>query len=499
MGTVLQVVEAAVLAFIIWKVVNFLLWYRRVCAISKVVTPIGPTHWFWGNLHNFKNFKEFHKLMFEVLDKSKPRVVVFWRLFFSPIFMCVHPDTTRVIFKSSEPKPRDRMSIYQQIVPWIGEGLLVSNGKKWERNRRLLTLAFHFDVLRPYVKIYNRVADDLLKNLAKDSKDGKSIEIYETVGLATLDTMLRCAFSYDGRVQKQGDTHPYVLAVRNMTKLASERILKPWLQWYWVFRLTHAGKEFVRLACFVHEFAESLIAKRRKDLETDPALLEKRYLDFLDILVTAKDEHGTGLSDLDIRHECDTFLFEGHDTTSSGLSWAIYCLARYPNYQQIVFNELQEVMGDRTDVEWSDLANTPKLALFLKEVLRMYTPVPGVNRVLTIPAEIDGNVYPAGTEMSVSLRSTHYHPDVWEDTKTFKPERFLEDNSGGRDPFSYVPFSAGPRNCIGQNFAMNEMKVVISRVIRRFKIVFDPNHEATPFTQLILRAEHGIKVYLENR
>ncbi|XP_060075721.1 cytochrome P450 4B1-like [Ylistrum balloti] len=316
------------------------------------------------------------------------------------------------------------------------------------------------------------------ENLEKDSKGGRSVEIYDAVGLATLDTMLQCAFSYDGNVQKQG---------------------KPWLQWYWVFRLTSEGRKFARLVNYVHEFAESLISRRRKELENDPTLLEKRNLDFLDILLAAKDEHGVGLLDLEIRHECDTFLFEGHDTTSSGLSWAIFCLARYPDYQQMVFEEVNEVMGDRAEVEWGDLPKTPKLTMFLKEVLRMYSPVTGVSRGLTKPVEIDGVVYPADTQISVSIGGMHCHPEVWTDHKTFKPERFLEENSHERDPFSFVPFAAGPRNCIGQNFAMNEMKVIISRVVRRFKVVFDPTHEAIPFVKLILKAEHGIKVYLEDR
>lgn len=259
-----------------------------------------------------------------------------------------------------------------------------------------------------------------------------------------------------------------------------------------------SGRRFKELCNYVHDFADSIIASRKQALLKDPEQLKKRRLDFLDILLTARDEHDMGLTDMEIRAEVDTFLFEGHDTTASALSWAIYCLAKYPKEQQKVYEEVTDVLKDKEYLEWEDLPKVKYLQLFIKEVMRYHSPVPLISRILTKDTQFGDVMLPEGSVLDVGIVFMNHHPDVWSDHDIFNPERF-RDERGDKDPYSYVPFSAGPRNCIGQNFAMNEQKVILSRLVKRFRIKLDEKHEVKPLPEVVMRAKDGIKVYLEQR
>ncbi|KAK3084664.1 hypothetical protein FSP39_017144 [Pinctada imbricata] len=199
----------------------------------------------------------------------------------------------------------------------------------------------------------------------------------------------------------------------------------------------------------------------------DPEQLKKRHLDFLDILLSAKDEDGTGLTDEEIREEVDTFLFAGHDTTASAISWLTYYLGKYPEEQQKVYEEVRNLTKGEDNFTWENINDCRYLALFIKEAMRITPPVPIIVRYLTKPFEFDGVEIPAGTQVGLFIVHINNHPSVWKDHEVFRPERFLTENVNSRDPYAYVPFSAGPRNCIGQRFAMDEVKVIIARLLLR--------------------------------
>nr|ACL80141.1 cytochrome P450 family 4 [Azumapecten farreri] len=437
-----------------------------------------------GSSSSSFKFDDFTDLCFKLIKQTKTRIVSIWIMFFFPLVLICHPETAKILLKSSEPKSKR-------------DGLLISDGKKWERNRRLLTPAFHFDVLKPYVQIYNNVFSIFLDKLEKATSGGRSVEIYESVGLATLDTMLRCSVSYDASVQEQGSKHPYVDAVRRLSNITQERLLRPWLTPDFIFYLSPLGREFSKHSKYVHEFDEKVIQERRKSLEANPSILKKRHLDFLDILLTARDEKGTGLTGREVRDEVDTFLFEGHDTTASSIGWAIYSLAKYPEEQQKVYEEVKRVLGDRENVEWSDIQEFTRLSLFIKETMRMYSPVPAIARMTTREIELEGVVIPVNTEVTIMIHVLNNHEEIWNKPEEFRSDRFAEESN--RDPYSYVPFSAGPRNCIGQHFALNEQKVALARLVQRFRILPDPDKEAIPTNSVVTRSKNGIYIKLEKR
>lgn len=490
----------AIVTYLLWHISIFVRKYRkwRAASFKQPIAIIGPLHPIWGSLHLFTDLHSYFKLLGSIVDNERPKVYCAWVMFFFPNFGVCHPDSAQILYKSSEPKAISTAGSYKYIKDWIGDGLLVSSGKKWERNRRLLTPAFHFEILKPYVKVYNMVTDIFLDQVKLSAESGEAVDIFPYVALTTLDTILRCAFSYEGNIQGQGSKHPYVHAVNRLSSLLVSRLLKPWLMHDFIYYLSSEGREYKQCSDYSHDFSNRIIQKRKKTLiEEGPPT--KRHLDFLDILLTAKDENGIGLSDEDIRAEVDTFMFEGHDTTASAISWAIYSLGKYPREQEIVYTEISDLLRNKTEISWENLQEIPQLTAFVKESMRMFTPVPMGSRQLTSPMTFGDVVVPAGVNVDINQHMIHHHPDVWQEHEVFKPERFLQTDVTERHPYSFVPFAAGPRNCIGQNFAMNEIKVVIGRLVHRYKVKLVEGHNYDINPDLVMRAKHGIKVKLESR
>ncbi|XP_052715318.1 cytochrome P450 4F2-like [Crassostrea angulata] len=494
--TVLYGALLSILVVFLKQVYQFKQWRR----LTAQTTMLDSWHPIWGHLHLINDVSDYIRLVTDKIQTSGTKMTSAWMMFFFPVFTVCHPDTAKVLFKSSEPKPKYSLGgSYRMLLPWLGDGLLISDGKKWERNRRLLTPAFHFDILKPYVQIYNDVTEIFLEKLQKACNSGKSIEIYSQVSLATLDTMLRCSLSYEGHVQEKGDSHPYVQAVRRLGFLSIRRLMNPLLHPNFLFWLSPTGREYKQHNDYVHEFADEIITSRRKSLEKDPNQLQKSKLDFLDILITAKDENGEGLSDLDIRAEVDTYLFEGHDTTASAISWAIYCLAKYPEEQEKIYKEVTSVLDGRSQLSWEDMSRLKYTTMFLKEVMRMHSPVPFISRWLTKPMILDGVEIPENVTVDIFIHCINHHPDVWPDHMEFRPSRFEDYKSQDKDPYTYVPFSAGSRNCIGQNFALNEERVMIGALVKRFKVELVEGHVYEEYPEVVMRAKYGIKINVKQR
>lgn len=496
-ATIVSVGVVGALVFCVIKALIAVMEFRKMSHLIKQF-PNEPPHLIFGNLLEYPGPNdEGLKFQREMTGKF-PRVQSVWNGPFFPMVLVSHPDTVRIILKTSEPKC---YRIYHLMEPWIGDGLLLSSGQKWGRNRRLLTPAFHFDILRPYLNIKNKAADVFMEKLSDFDKRGVHFEVFNEVSMFTLDVILKCAFSYDVDCQRLGDQHPYVKAVFALSEMAVDRFFKPWLHSDWVFFLTPNGRRFQKCCKLVHEVAEEIIAKRRITLASSPSAPEaashkKRCLDFLDILLTAKDENGEGLTSSEIRDEVDTFLFEGHDTTASAISWAMFSLAEQQDIQAACQREVDELVVGRQsdDVLWDDLSSLPYLTMCIKEALRLHSPVPFIQRQLTKDTEIDGNIAPAGTVISIVIYNIHHNPTVWEDSTEFRPERFSEENNNTRHPYAFIPFSAGPRNCIGQNFAMHEIKIVLAKMLHRFTLVLDPRHKVERFESVVMKTKTGIQM-----
>ena len=494
----------AVLAFWLDIPASLYTYYRQL-RISRRLTDFGiPTHWLWGDAPHLMAMspEERFQLWNTRVQQTRTKMARFW---VGPTILIVslaHPDAVRKILK--EPK---NMSVYRLLKPWIGDGLLVSEGKKWFRNRRLLTPAFHYEILKPYIPVTNTCLGIMLEHWHKSAKKREPVKVFDSVSFLTLDILLQCAFSYKSDCQKTRTNAPYVNAIYKMLLLAVNRFLNPFHHIDWVYWLTSNGREMRRQCNIVHEQSERVIKERKKALElelTDDkeraleiAKQQRKYLDFLDILLTATDEDGNGLTDLEIRDEVDTFMFEGHDTTTSGISWTLYCLAKYPEHQEKIREEVRNVLMGREWLEYDDLKDLKYTQWCIKEAMRLYPPVVDIFRQLSADTEINGLLIPKGTRVSVNMPALHRHPDIWENPNEYNPLRFHPNNAEGRDPYAYLPFAAGYRNCIGQNFALNEERVVVATIIHKFRISLVPGHHVGPEPLGVLKACNDMIVDLE--
>ena len=482
-----------------WKAFGFLLRTYRTWRIVRPI-PTRPGHWFWGHLTQIRPDENTLLQLTEFYRYTGYKLTVGWLGPFHPNIVLNHYDPIRKVLK--EPKNHET---YNLLVPWLGDGLLVSKGQKWYRNRHLLTPAFHFEILKPYVTVYNSCLRALLSKWSAAADRKEPVKLFDTISLLSLDIILQCAFSYKSDCQNVRTRHPYIKAVYELIELLAERFFTPLYVIDWIYVLTPAGWRMRKNCKIVHEHSERVIRERRKSLnqtKDDTATLEaasqqQRYLDFLDILLTAVDEDGNGLTDLEIRNEADTFMFEGHDTTTSGISWTLYCLAQYPEHQEKVREEVRNVLMGREWLEYDDLKELKYTQWVIKEAMRLYPPVFLIFREASEDIELNGYIIPKGVPIFIPVYLMHHNPNIWENPEKFDPLRFHPSNVEGRDPLAYMPFSAGPRNCIGQNFAMNEERVVVASIVHRFRVSLVEGHKVEIVPKVILRTKDDIKVNLE--
>ena len=460
-------------------------------ALAVVPTP-APGHWLWGHIPDIMTLgKDEERLEKWTADGKK--LFRMDELILTEINL-VHPETVAVLLKTTEPKAEFS---YGNLREWLGDGLLISTGKRWARDRRLLTRGFHFDILRGYLPIYKEAVGYVLDQWAEACRQGDgvhTVNMTECMTSITLETILRCIMSFNPHTQSEEakrEMNDYTEAVNEISRLLHTRYMNPHLHSNFIFALSSTGKKFYKKRDLCRAISLKLITERRRaiaklkedqDLETqeDQIFALKKesatgYLDFLDILLTVRDEDGTGLSDKEIQEQVDTFLFEGHDTTASALQWTLWYLAKHPDLQEKCRQEAQGCLDENKELSYENLGKLLYLTQFIKESMRLNPPVPYTQRSTTQPMVLDGYNLPKGSLLTVAKIGLHRHPEIWEEPLRFDPDRFSTENSAKRHPYAFVPFSAGPRNCIGQTLAMDEMKTVIALILLRFQISVNPS------------------------
>ncbi|XP_040820612.1 cytochrome P450 4F2-like [Ochotona curzoniae] len=434
-----------------------------------------------------------------------PQAFLSWMGPIDPVIFLWHPDVVRSVLNAPAVVVPKDMEFYGFLKLWLGDGLLLSTGDKWNSHRRMLTPAFHFEILKPYMKIFNKSTNIMHAKWKKLASEGSAcLDMFEHISLMTLDSIQKCVFSFDSNCQEKPSE--YISTILELSALVMKRDQQILMHMDFLYYLTPDGQRFRKSCDLVHSFTDAVIQERRHTLASQgvdnflKAKTKAKTLDFIDILLLSKGEDGKQLSDDDIRAEADTFMFAGHDTTASGLSWALYNLARHPEYQERCRQEVRELLRDRDpeEIEWDDLAQMTFLTMCLKESLRLYPPVTIISRCCAQDVTLhDGRVIPKGNSCVISIFGIHHNPAVWPDPEVYNPFRFDPENPQKRSPLAFIPFSAGPRNCIGQAFAMAEMKVVLALTLLRFRILPDSGAEPRRKPELILRAEGGLWLRVE--
>ncbi|XP_052865196.1 cytochrome P450 4C1-like [Anopheles cruzii] len=413
----------------------------------------------------------------------------------------------------SSSKHIEKANLYRFLGDWLGEGLLTAKGERWFQHRKLITPTFHFTMLDGFCEVFAENASILVNQLRPHAGTGKPVNIYPFITTAALDIICETAMGVKVHAQTSDvEENAYVNAVYRLSALFMDRLVRPWLHPDWVFKRSALGRKQHELLQILHGYTRKVIQERKSALrasETDgsaratdgDSVGRRKRLAFLDLLLQSSTETDTTLTDEDVREEVDTFMFEGHDTTTAGMSWALFLLALHPEIQEQVHQEIDSIFGDSDrPATMHDLNEMKLLERCLKETLRLYPSVAFFGRTLSEDIELGGYNVPARTIIGIHSYNVHRDERFFPDAETFDPDRFLPENCEHRHPYAYIPFSAGPRNCIGQRFAMLEEKSLVSSVLRHYRIRSERTREQQLMVnELITRPKDGVLLYLEAR
>lgn len=412
------------------------------------------------------------------------------------------PEDVETILGSS--KLINKSIDYTFLHDWLGTGLLNSFGKKWHSRRKIITPTFHFNILEQFISIFNGQSSVMVDNVRKYAESGEEFNIYKYTTLCALDVI--CEASMGVKINAQGQPESeYVNAVKEMSMIIFRRFFSILKVFYWTFPLTSLYREQKRVLKVIHGFSDQVIRLRRAQLmnavKNDDE--SEKKMCFLDILLNATID-GRPLSNADIREEVDTFMFEGHDTTTSGIAFTLYHLSRDAAIQQRVYEEIIATLGatqsedKQSHFDYRILQELKYLEMVIKESLRMTPPVPIIGRELTEDTLIGGVKVAKGTTVNIPVFAMHHSDEIYPQPLEFNPERFSMENTQKRHAYAYIPFSAGNRNCIGQKFAMLEVKSVIAKMVLNFKLL-PAESKVVLQADLILKSTNGVNVRLEGR
>lgn len=479
----------------------FFWWLLKHLRLRRIIERLpGPRSYpLIGNAHQYKSDPNdfFAQAGGLCMMFQKPRLHRIW-LMVEPFVIVYGAEEAEVILGSNRHVNKSRE--YQFLHPWMGLGLLTSYADKWRPRRKLLTPTFHYDILKDFVEIFNQQSKVMVEKLQAHAGKGP-FDVYSYVTLCALDIICESAMGRHVNAQQHKDSD-YVTAIYKLNQIIHVRQKMPLFWPDIMFKLFGEKKEHDWCLRVVHGFTTKVIEERYRSLlnaDGSRTPTGRKRLAFLDLLIDMAEKNQ--LTFTDICDEVNTFMFEGHDTTAAGMNWALHLLGCNPEIQAKVHQELDAVFGDDPrDVDFDDLKNLPYLECCLKEALRLFPSVPMFARTLQEDATISGYLVPEGTQVIIYPYLVHRDPKHWPDPEIFNPDRFLAENSNGRHPYAYLPFSAGARNCIGQRFALMEEKTLLAWFLRYFKIKsVHRRDQIRAKGELILRPSEGVHLELELR
>lgn len=408
-----------------------------------------------------------------------------WRVFRlwlgpQPYVVVTDPDDVETILSSTT--LLQKTDVYSFLGPWLREGLLTSYGSKWHKRRKMITPAFHFKILIDFLEVMNDCSTKFIGILQNKAKTGEIFDFQNAVQYCTMDVICETAMGIKINAMDNPDAD-IPIAFHDMCVTVQNRIFSAFKRSEFLFKFTQDYRKQQKALNILNSFTWEVIGKRfekvKAEMEKKEEIAEENEINlgrkkqaFLDTLMTSTID-GSHLTTPEIAEEVSTFIFEGHDTTTSGISFATYVLSRLPKIQQKVFDEQKVIFGNDKDryPTYQEIQDMKYLELVIKETERLFPSVPLIGRITENEIKIAGKVVPPNTGVVVNILGMGYNEKYFPDAHIVDPERFDKDNREGAHPYDYVPFSAGPRNCIGQKFAMLEMKSVLSKIVRNFEIL----------------------------
>jgi len=435
-------------------------------------------------------------------EKNHLKLLQDWSEKYGPIFrysrgfgekrvFLTDPDLVKYVAVTNS-KNYARTEFVRKFIPSIGNGVFSSNGKDHARQRKMVIPAFNYSNLTGMVDDFKDVSSNLVMlwtdQLTNSTEGILEVPVSTDLAHLTLDIIGRCAFGYDFNTVLSGETETSSAFSAVIKGVDFGRVMrKKFIPLY--DYLPVAENKMAKEALEITDgIVLEVIKARRKKREEG---IESSKKDLLSLLMDQHDEEtGETMDDELLRAQVFTFMLAGHETTSVSMMWTLYELARHPDIAEQVREEIQLVMKDSSEMTWAKLADLKFLGNVIKESLRLHSPGSMAVRVAKENDVIGGYDIPKGSFVVLGIDALHHSTKLWKDPHTFDPQRFDEEVH----PYAFLPFSAGPRSCIGYKFAMVEMKAVLSTLIQQFVFEEIPGFTVKPIIRLTAKPDPPLRL-----
>jgi cytochrome P450 len=447
---------------------------------TKRLAPGPRGNFVTGNLAAFKEdpIKMIMDLQRDYGDVSRQRL--------GPYLMHVvtGPEAVRHVLQGNY-KNYSRGKFYENFKLFFGEGLLTTDGEYWLRHRRMAQPLFHRKVVDGCTGSATASIGAMLDRWDGRVETGEPVELVAEMMQVSLSILGRVVFNMDFSGYADVISPSVLVGLKTMMPQGNINDFIPrWAPTPYNRRVSRAQRS-------LRDVMQKVIAEH--EVGGDGTI------DLITLLQSAKDEEtGQALTDEELHDEVMTIFMAGHETTGNGMAWTLYAVSEHPEVRERLEAEVDEVLDGRAPT-LEDLAQLPYTKMVVEESLRVYPPIWGYTRDTVADDEIEGYSIPKGSTIFLAPYATHRHPSVWEDPETFDPERFAPGRADSYPPFSYFPFGAGSRKCIGFHLALLQMQLVTAMVSQRYRVEMVPGHPVEYGRMVALRPAHGIRVTLHPR
>jgi len=394
-------------------------------------------------------------------------------------YMVWHPDHLRHVLQENNAN-YVKGPMVQRTKSLIGEGLFSSEGELWRRQRRLMQPVFYKNALHDLGRTMAETIDAYLAGMQRNVAGERRLDLSEEMTALTLSVVGQALFGLD----LTGDAATVGRAFMTSLEFVNRRVTS--VAPIPVFVPTPASRRYRAALAELDRVVYRIMDARRAEGCTRNDLLSR--------LLAARDEEtGEGMSDHQMRDEVMTFVLAGHETTANALTWAWYLLCRHPHVERRLRDEVDGVLGRQLPGP-DDLDRLPYARMVIEETMRLYPPLWGFPRQAVGDDVLGGYSIGRGAMLSLFPYLTHRDPRFWPDPMTFDPERFLPERCAERPRYAYLPFSGGPRLCIGREFALIEAQLALAMMVQRFRMRLADSRPVRAQARITLRPLGGLPV-----
>jgi cytochrome P450 len=361
---------------------------------------------------------------------------------------------------------------------FLGKGLLTTHGEAWRTQRRLIQKGFDRKQLEALSSIMQDSLADSVRDFERQVRAG-SVDIYPHLMKMTFSMVARSLF---GAKLKDEDIDLVSHTICTVQEFIVRQTLQPYLNPW--FAVSGDLRKHEEMRARADSILMAYIKQRRH---------QEPGHDLLQTLMDARYSDGEGMSDELVLSESMQLLVAGHETSSNALSWILYLLSSRPDCLKRLRQEFDSVLGE-APLNYNDVSRFEFATQVIQEALRLYPPFWMLDRMAVADDRAGDIAIPRGSTVIVFVYGAHHAPKYWPNAELFDPERFTKANEKLQPPFTYLPFGGGPRGCIGGNYAMLQILMILSVLLRKYDFQLSPDQAIEPRPMVILRPRHGIRM-----